>query len=125
MNNKNKFIKGKSGNPDGRPDKTDTYKYLMEFYSQYTVAELKEIHKKKTTRIKDAIVIMQLIKASEGKIRNAELVIDRTEGKPKQSMELSGTENPLQVFVERHNKRVAERNKVNKQENNRNEVISD
>jgi len=98
------FIKGQSGNSEGRPFKGTTYKELMEFYTgNYTLEELNEIYEEEKLHAKDMIVVAQVIRACEGKIRNAELVMNRTEGMPKQPLDISGTENPLNILVERRN----------------------
>lgn len=79
----NRFKKGQSGNPKGRP-KLPSMKTIME-------SVLGDIKDGKSAA--EAIMMAMRNKAIRGDVRAAEFIIDRAYGKAKESIELSGSTN--------------------------------
>jgi len=79
----NRFKKGQSGNPKGRP-KLPSMKTIME-------SVLGDIKDGKSAA--EAIMMAMRNKAIKGDVRAAEFIIDRAYGKAKESIELSGSTN--------------------------------
>ena len=79
----NRWKKGESGNPKGRP-KLPSMKNIME-------SVLGDIKDGKSAA--EAIMMAMRNKAIRGDVRAAEFIIDRAYGKAKENIELSGTTN--------------------------------
>lgn len=79
----NRWKKGESGNPKGRP-KLPSMKTIME-------SVLGDIQNGKSAA--EAIMMAMRNKAIRGDVRAAEFIIDRAYGKAKENIELSGTTN--------------------------------
>lgn len=79
----NRWKKGESGNPKGRP-KLPSMKTIME-------SVLGDIKDGKSAA--EAIMMAMRNKAIKGDVRAAEFIIDRAYGKAKESIELSGSTN--------------------------------
>lgn len=71
---------GESGNPGGRPRKR-----LID-------RELEELLTKEDSALAKAIAEVLLARARKGDLRAIQLVAERTEGRPRQAMEVSGPE---------------------------------
>jgi hypothetical protein len=77
----NRFPKGESGNPDGRPKKTRLTDALRE--------QLQQSHPQKPEETIAELIAKKLInEALKGNIQAIREIGDRTEGKPKQSIDL-------------------------------------
>lgn len=77
----NRFPKGESGNPEGRPKKTRLTDALRE--------QLKESHPTKPDETIAELIAKRLIsEALKGNVQAIKEIGDRTEGKPKQSIDL-------------------------------------
>lgn len=74
------FVKGRSGNPGGRPKGTA--------FGSVLAARLEEVKDGKTTR--EQIVGAVVDKALDGDLEAVKWIADRTDGKVKDSNELSG-----------------------------------
>lgn len=72
------FTPGQSGNPSGRPKK----RLIDEV--------LKELLLTEDSKVAEAIAQVLLGKAKRGDLRAIQLVVERVQGRPKHSMELSG-----------------------------------
>lgn len=79
----NRWKKGESGNPKGRP-KLPSMKTIME-------SVLGDIKDGKSAA--EAIMMAMRNKAIKGDVRAAEFIIDRAYGKAKENIELSGSTN--------------------------------
>lgn len=79
----NRWKKGESGNPKGRP-KLPSMKAIME-------AVLGDVQNGKSAA--EAIMMAMRNKAIKGDVRAAEFIIDRAYGKAKENIELSGSTN--------------------------------
>ena len=80
------FAEGKSGNNEGRPNAWETWQSLYQSYGCQTHAELKAIDLTKIP-IKKALAIKKILMAYEGDLRAHDSIEDRTDGKPKQTIE--------------------------------------
>jgi hypothetical protein len=76
---KTAFVKGKSGNPGGRPPKTDEERTLEQMCKEKTPEALKTI-----------LELMAGSKMDRAKLAAAQYIIDRGWWKAKESVELSG-----------------------------------
>ena len=85
-NKSGQFIKGKSGNPEGRPKMPED---LKEAFRELTPAAVR--------------ALSEIINSPESKpverIRAAEVILDRGWGKPTQSMEIETNKVPQVVFI--------------------------
>lgn len=80
------FAEGKSGNPGGRPKKEWTWAGL---FREVVENESLEYLGKDKGLLKQAIAEKIITKAAAGDLRAIEIIIDRMDGKPKQSVEVS------------------------------------
>ncbi len=105
MNEKNlkPFKKGKSGNPQGRaPGALSLKSYIKKWLA--AEEEFKNPITSEMQRLTqyDIIVIQQIAKARKGDTRAFEALLDRVEGKPKQSIDLDTdlTWNETRTYVD-------------------------
>ena len=85
-----RWVKGKSGNPNGRPRKPKAFTELL----RKLLAAKREDGR---TRM-EAIVEQLMAKAEAGEIDAIKYLCDRLDGKPRQAVELSGDEaRPLRI----------------------------
>jgi len=89
-NDKTKFKKGASGNPNGRPKKLPDLHILL--------ADVLGEEKDGITAA-EAILKALRAKATKGDIRAAEVLFDRCYGKPKQQVDLDGEVNFIKQIV--------------------------
>lgn len=90
------FPKGVSGNPGGRPKKEWTWSGLLE---EAMEEELTTVDGK-TDKVKKFITKRLVKMAIDGDLSAQKEIMNRMEGMPKQSMELSGNEeSPIKVDV--------------------------
>lgn len=82
-----KGMTGAKANPNGRPLYWETWDELYKKYSLMSVDELEVEIQRKDLKAKYAIVIKDLIRASEGTDKPIERIQDRTDGKPLQRQE--------------------------------------
>lgn len=88
-NDKTKFKKGESGNPNGRPRKLPEIDKLM--------ADVLGEEKDGIEAAK-AILMALRAKATKGDVKAAEVLLDRAYGKAKQDLQVTGKDGgPLQI----------------------------
>ena len=104
------WVKGQSGNPNGRPKKGKTWSEIandlldsneiMIVYS--TSKETKDLHLQvdKNKTIRHAIVSALINEAMSGNIQAIKELYDRTEGKPAQKLEIEETMLPTGFDIE-------------------------
>ena len=107
---KTTWVKGQSGNPNGRPKKSTSWSEIandlldsneiMIVYS--TSKETKDLHLKvdKNKTIRHAIVSALINEAMSGNIQAIKELYDRTEGKPAQKLEIEETLLPTGFDIE-------------------------
>ena len=107
---KTTWVKGQSGNPNGRPKKGKTWSEIandlldsneiMIVYS--TSKDIKDLHLKvdKNKTIRHAIVSALINEAMSGNIQAIKELYDRTEGKPAQKLEIEETLLPTGFDIE-------------------------
>ena len=78
------FKPGQSGNPGGQPRKTFSWAGIMREYTDKTSGEILGTSDKRNAG--EAIVQRLIADAIRGDRRAAEIVLDRMEGKPRQSV---------------------------------------
>lgn len=82
-NDETKFKKGQTGNPNGRPKKLpELDKLLADVLGE----------EKDGIEAAKAILMALRAKATKGDVRAAELILNRAYGKPKENIELSGSQ---------------------------------
>ena len=99
-NLKRGFVKGKSGNPKGRPKMPDIDRLISKVMSD---------ERDGVTAV-EAILIKQRQLALTGNQRAAEYLLDRAYGKPKQSIDMQTESSPTEIRlsqVETHETEVA------------------
>lgn len=92
------FKKGESGNDGGRPGKTDTFKYLYDFYLKYAKFELLALLKDEHPPLpmKNRLVINRILRATK-QDKSMSAIEDRVEGKPEQPLSIE-TIQPIQFI---------------------------
>jgi hypothetical protein len=98
------FVKGKSGNPGGRPKNAESFAYWYQAFKNMTVGELEQWTKDnpKDTRTVAADLAYQRVFNAQNDLKEFQEVADRSEGKPKQTTDLnvSGNVTALVEFVD-------------------------
>lgn len=89
------WVKGQSGNPDGKKKGTRNLSTILKEYLELEV----EIENEKGEKVKvenQDLIIAQLIRkaAKDGDLKAIEQILDRMEGKPIQKQEIK-TDNPI------------------------------
>jgi hypothetical protein len=88
----NLFVKGKSGNPEGRPKGCLSLVGTLKRHFQLHPEDLQEIAENLKERAKSTN------KRDLGALKAIDMVLDRLDGKPKQSFEMSGKDgNPIET----------------------------
>jgi len=91
-----RFKKGQSGNPNGRPkgvpDARTRYKRILELEQELTNPVTGELEAFTVAEQMDLAIIK---KARKGDIRAYEAVLDRLEGKPRQSTDITTDGQPI------------------------------
>lgn len=105
MNEKNlkPFKKGKSGNPEGRkPGSLSLKTYIKKWLAAEESYENPITKETEKLSQYDILVLMQIAKARKGDTRAFEALLDRVEGKPKQSIDLDTdlTWNETKTYVD-------------------------
>src|SRR5262245_38389815 len=79
------FKPGQSGNPNGRPKGSSLNRLIKD--------KLDEANRKKLTSSNGEVVAETLVaKATKGNLEAIKIVLDRVEGKPRQRIDLGGTD---------------------------------
>lgn len=101
----NKFIKGQSGNPDGRPKDKQSIADMLKRIGEEDVST--KIHgnvKKLFGQVEmgdltmmEAVMRMTMMYAIQGKPWAVQFIADRLEGKPKQTIDIE-THEPIQLI---------------------------
>lgn len=115
---KHKFQPGQSGNPDGRPKLPDDLRHLIEATGQQVKRDICEVYNTKLETIRSlqsredlsaglAMLAACMVNAiATGDNRIMATFLDRIIGKPKETVELSGTEaNGFKIVVEDYTKK--------------------
>jgi len=95
--------KGQSGNPGGRkkgvPNSKTRLKRLLELTENLTNPITKEIE---GFTVAEQLDLAQIIKARTGDTKAYNAILDRLEGKPHQSIEHKGDDNPIKLILEKY-----------------------
>lgn len=97
-----KFPKGKSGNPQGKPKGTLSAKVIIrKWLASQEKIKNPLTQKDEIVTVLDSMTLAQIAKARKGDTAAFNALLDRTEGKPNQSVELSGNvEAPLNFILD-------------------------
>lgn len=88
-----RFVKGKSGNPGGCPK----YKKVSESCRAILASGLNEVFVIES--YSDAVALRWLKEALKGNISAGRELVDRSEGKPAQSLFVEGNDNPVAILI--------------------------
>lgn len=92
------FVKGQSGNPNGRPKEENSITSMLRRYGSQKVVE----RKGETLTREQAIALDMWTEALDGNQRVREYIIDRLEGRPTQHTETVTHEIPKVITVGKH-----------------------
>lgn len=98
------FIKGKSGNPGGRPKNAESFAYWYQTFKNMTVAELEKWTQDnpKENRTVAADLAYRRVFNAQKDLKEFQEVADRSEGRPKQTTDvnITGEVTALVEFVD-------------------------
>jgi len=86
------FVKGMSGNPNGRPKKGLSFTDIIRHQADF-------INKRTGEKNKDAIVKKLWELADDGDMTALKYLMDRVDGTPRQSMDLGVVDGPLGIAI--------------------------
>lgn len=90
------WVKGKSGNPNGRPKKGNAFTEVLEAILAEKIIE----YRGKKISGKEAAARKLLDMALHGDVQALRYLADRIDGTPRQSVSMSGEDGgPLEVFI--------------------------
>lgn len=93
-NDKGQFVKGVSGNPEGKPEGTVGFKTMFD----QTLKEIAKLNKIKEPEAFQILFKQAYLQAKQGNFNYFKDIMDRYYGKPVQSLELGGPDGePIQI----------------------------
>lgn len=91
------FKPGQSGNPKGPPKATVQYTRYQCEYLNMTLSEIKQIDRSKLTLAQTG-ALRGALKIGDGDLPRTKEMLERTEGKVAQAVELSGGVDPVKYY---------------------------